>query len=360
MEKNKKNAKLGIWAHIPPPYGGMTVHVSRLLPILEEHDISYQMYSFDKVKINNNKIYYVRERPIKWLFRILFGQIEDIQYVFTTRTLVRFLAVIIGKVRRKKIILRIGGESLKKSLNSSIFVGRYLSKFAIRNATAIIGVSMEICRQVINTGVESEKVHHIPGFIPPIKINHDFPNEIKSFLKNKNPRLLISGQLFPQGNEDIYGIFPMIKIMPELINRYPDVGLVIVCYEVKNNRIDIFNVLSNIIEKMGLSNNILLYLNSGELWPIISETDIYIRNTRSDGDANSIREAISLGIPVIASNCTKRPESVITFNSFESNSLICKIYDVIENYNTYKEKVAKINLENNGLKIIALIKSLEL
>ena len=42
---------------------------------------------------------------------------------------------------------------------------------------------------------------------------------------------------------------------------------------------------------------------------------LFVRPTRTDGDANSIREALYLGVPSIASDAAPRPDGVRTFRS---------------------------------------------
>jgi hypothetical protein len=39
---------------------------------------------------------------------------------------------------------------------------------------------------------------------------------------------------------------------------------------------------------------------------------VYLRTTRTDGDAVSVREALDAGVPVIASDVVKRPVGVLT------------------------------------------------
>jgi glycosyltransferase involved in cell wall biosynthesis len=51
-------------------------------------------------------------------------------------------------------------------------------------------------------------------------------------------------------------------------------------------------------------------------------SDIFLRPTRSDGDANSIREALYLGVPVIASDCVERPDQVLTFRTGDIPSYV--------------------------------------
>ena len=46
----------------------------------------------------------------------------------------------------------------------------------------------------------------------------------------------------------------------------------------------------------------------------MKESDAVIRATATDGDSLSIREALYLGKPIIATNCVTRPEGVIVYD----------------------------------------------
>jgi hypothetical protein len=56
---------------------------------------------------------------------------------------------------------------------------------------------------------------------------------------------------------------------------------------------------------------------------------IYIRPTRSDGDAVSLREALALGVPAIATDVVRRPDGVLTAPGVDAHSLAAVLERVI-------------------------------
>jgi glycosyltransferase involved in cell wall biosynthesis len=58
---------------------------------------------------------------------------------------------------------------------------------------------------------------------------------------------------------------------------------------------------------------------------MISASDVFVRPTFTDGDSISVREALSLGIPVIASDCVERPDGVVLFKTGNAGDLSGKL-----------------------------------
>ena len=55
---------------------------------------------------------------------------------------------------------------------------------------------------------------------------------------------------------------------------------------------------------------------------VVSRLDIFARCTYYDGDALSVREALALGVPVVASDTDYRPEGVIKFRIADGQELV--------------------------------------
>ena len=62
---------------------------------------------------------------------------------------------------------------------------------------------------------------------------------------------------------------------------------------------------------------------------IISRCDLFVRPTLVDGDANSVREALALEIPVVASNVGNRPDGAILFRAGDADDLVAKLSAII-------------------------------
>jgi glycosyltransferase involved in cell wall biosynthesis len=58
---------------------------------------------------------------------------------------------------------------------------------------------------------------------------------------------------------------------------------------------------------------------------VMAQSDVFVRPTRADGDAVSVREALALGVRVVASDASPRPASVTLFRAGEAPSLACAI-----------------------------------
>ena len=78
---------------------------------------------------------------------------------------------------------------------------------------------------------------------------------------------------------------------------------------------------------------------------------IFIRPTNTDGDSISVREALYFDIPCISSDVVPRPPGTIVFKNRNTDDLIIKIKDVLNNYDNHKNNLKKIKCDNNFNKI---------
>jgi len=68
-----------------------------------------------------------------------------------------------------------------------------------------------------------------------------------------------------------------------------------------------------------------------EAYPLWKASDIYLRPTSTDGDAVAIREALSLGTPVVASDIVSRPQGVNLYHHREQSGFFETVSAVLEN-----------------------------
>lgn len=111
---------------------------------------------------------------------------------------------------------------------------------------------------------------------------------------------------------------------------------------------DIFIARDNLgIKPLYYSNQESNFVFSSEaksFFEVLKLSDCFIRNTTTDGDSISIREALYLGIHVIATNCVDRPEGVEIIALGDILSLENAINKIIENQSFSKP----IQIPNNG------------
>ncbi len=66
-------------------------------------------------------------------------------------------------------------------------------------------------------------------------------------------------------------------------------------------------------------------LDHDEALALISGCDAFLRPTTADGDSISVREALTLGVPCVASDVAVRPEGTITFRAGDEADLVAKL-----------------------------------
>jgi glycosyltransferase involved in cell wall biosynthesis len=352
VNSKQRPADIAVWGRVPPPIGGMAVHLQRILPHLERAGISVQMYSVGRDTPAHPAVRQVSGKRVAWFLNLLFRRCESLHYVFSDNTRARFAASLLSTLKRARVVLRIGGEPLAWAARSHNPINRFMARFAIQNADVVIGVTDEICRIARSLG--ARRVMHIPGFIPASDESSPVPEAVASFLNHVNGRVLLaSGEIGDNSEDDLYGAYLLL----DLIERMPEVHLIFYAYMItKDERNQEFII--NEIHRRGLTKRFLLFRSTTELLPVMRRCDLLIRPTLSDGDSNSIREALHLGLPVVASNCVARPEGVVLFQSGNLASLEKTVAYVLENLPVLKEKIRSLPKANNAETTVALFQEL--
>jgi glycosyltransferase involved in cell wall biosynthesis len=79
--------------------------------------------------------------------------------------------------------------------------------------------------------------------------------------------------------------------------------------------------------RIGLAQGVLALGEVGhaEAQAIIGASDVFVRPTRADGDANSVREALALGRAVVASDAAARPAGCLVFRTGDAEDLAARM-----------------------------------
>jgi glycosyltransferase involved in cell wall biosynthesis len=131
-------------------------------------------------------------------------------------------------------------------------------------------------------------------------------------------------------NSPEYGVETLIDAIGRLAKIRPDVGCVLMGVGVEAE------TALRLIEERQLKQSILPLGDIGhaECLHLMSRSTAFIRPTLTDGDSVSVREALALGVPVIASNAVTRPNGTILFESGNSDDLMRKLECVIAGNST--------------------------
>lgn len=338
----------------PPPYGGISIHLQRLTELLVEKYPS-QSIMIDISGIKKN-VPHVRNMKGVRLALFLMRQKASIVHlhVFTTKILgVAFLLRM-----RHKVILSLHNERFLEEMRMSGVFWEKLMQFFISRMDKVI-VDSEKCRTLAASFVDKGKIAVIPEFIAPRTIPP--VEELQVLRLRKMHHFLLSSTAFTisfHDGEDTYGIDLLVEMMRRLVHEAQlDASIVFLLPEIGDH--DYFELIRKKIEKYGLVDRFLFLTHpvpeASSLWRI---SDLVIRATNTDGNSLTVLEALSVGVPVLASDCTLRPEGTLLFKTRNVDDLTEKVIEILTNLGQHKEMVRQLSVLSNEETFFQLYNSL--
>lgn len=192
-----------------------------------------------------------------------------------------------------------------------------LAGIVFRKFKKIICVNALMLEMFENFGVKSDRLNLILPFVhqSPDK-SIELPTKLIEFAGKHQPFLLSASLL-----EDTYDLFMQIDALGKVLGRLPDAGLMII------GSGSLETDLKAAIAGKSYSDRIFL---TGDVehkitLHLINRADILLRTTKFDGDAISIREALFLETPVIATDNKMRPAGVNLIPISDADALAAMI-----------------------------------
>jgi hypothetical protein len=329
--------KIDIIGPYPPPYGGISIHIQRILPILKEKGFEAKVYNqYSYHDINNNII--ATKKSLTWWISYFFYKKPNIVHFHQFSDLHFPYVFFFSWFCTSKVFLTIHNQKLLESSSLKNFLSIFFLKHS-RNLT-IISVSYSIQKLLLNNKIKD--VIYLPAYVPPGGVNN------KSFNSSKHKKVLFNVWRV-NNNEDIkkYGVDYLVK----LADKYPNVNFFLFV----GGRTSKF--LENYIKTLNLNNLTLFFGES--LVEYLSNADLFLRLNREDAYGISIQEALDLGVPAIASDVCKRPDGCILYkndcfisldNKFQ-HALIASRHDLLKFKSTTNYHIELVNLYKKKLGI---------
>lgn len=174
----------------------------------------------------------------------------------------------------------------------------------------VVCVNAEVRRTMARLGIPDERLAVVPAFLGagPVTTGDDADEEV---LPGASP--LLSAVAGP-GPE--YGLPVLIEAVDRLRARYPRVGCVVVGTTGDDGPAGLARArhLAGHVRFLGP-------LPHARCLALVARSHLFMRPSLADGDAVSVREALALGVPVVASDSAPRPAGVHLFRSGDSADL---------------------------------------
>lgn len=304
----------------PEPVGGVSVHLSRLHAWLSALGIAVDQV--DESRVKKTGVYNLRSFRVGSYLRYLTRC--DVAHIHSSVHMFRILHILMCRMFGLRVVVTI--HSWRPSR-----VATWINRLFLRLAHEVILVSEEI-----NDYFQLRGHRVLPAFLPPSECRRSLPQEVQCFLdaaRAQGRAVLCANayELVKNQGEDLYGLDLCVELLHQLVHQSGvEASLVfIVCCDAKNN--SLFMNAREAVAKYGLEGRVCLYNEPVDFIALLSQCNVVLRPTNTDGDALTIREALYYGVPVIASDVVKRPEGTILFQNRDVKDLVYRTIGVLEN-----------------------------
>ncbi len=275
------------------------------------------------------KLRYTPFQSLRWLFNYLKKDNSDIIH-FHGNPVWESVTLLLLVLIKKRIVYSIHNQIVFSDLKRYPKPLFWIFKIASRsNLIQWIAVNVTIKSQLEETTGKRNNISMIPAYIPSDLNENPLNPEIELFIRSRSKVISIYAHSTSKlDGKDLYGIDLALRAINKVKHIIHQIGLIIIIPgRAGENELIEYN---SIINELNLNQNVLILfkplLNPNLLW---RRSDLVLRPTLSDGDSLLVRESLSEGTPVIASDVVERPFGTIIFKSEDVDDLADKILNTL-------------------------------
>ncbi len=304
----KKFNTLLIIGKIPPPTGGVTIHVKRIIDKLEKENFNYHFEYLELKNILNLIKYFFLNKNV---------------HLHTSNAYIQFILSFLSVIFNKFLIITLHSEFKQHKSK----VKNKLENIALRLAAIPVVLNLksyDLIKSLNNNTILDT------AYIKP-KIQIELPINIINIINKKKQtfnKIFCTNaynMVFDINKKDLYGIHDLIHLFEG--SKY----FLFIC-DPSGSYNDYYKEFS--------FKNIYFITFSIDFISLLIKTDGFIRNTTTDGDSISIHEALFNNVNVFCTNVVDRPLNTILYNNAkkelldlldQSHNLLLNKSDVKEN-----------------------------
>jgi glycogen(starch) synthase len=335
----------------PPPHGGVQSNLVGIRTFLRRNGIPCSVINITRHRKEEADDVYYPETALQ-LLRLL-GRLQyDILHLHLGGLLTRRLLSLglVCTLPRCKSVMTFHSGGYPSTPEAQATGPSSFAGFVLRRFDGLIGVNSEILAFFHRLGVPANRTRLIypHAFLAEDTPSATLPEPLGLFYARHNPVLISVGLLEPE-----YDLPLQIEAIGHVRKEFPNAGLLMIgSGSLEQN-------LRGLIAAHADAEHILLpgdVPHAVTMQAILKATAM-LRTTLYDGDAVSVREALHLGTPVIATDNGMRPEGVRLIAKSNLTSLLQAIEEEAETPSTSRKEPQGIN-EDNLRAVLDLYRSL--
>ena len=307
----------------PPPHGGVAVHVQQLHGFLRGRGVEVKVLDIGKGGRLAPDVIPARGAAQFGLRLARYVATGWTVHVHTSGNNPKswVLAGLVGGVPGPKSprVITLHSGLLPDYLAASA-ARRNFARLALSGYSRVVAVSAAVKDALVGCGVPSEKVEVLPAFCASQVRPGPVPAAVETARTRRRTLLTMAHHPSP-----VYGRTLMFRALRELAQTWPDVGLALF-----GPGLDSDEFIREVREARVAGHlEVLGELEHAAALGLIARSDAFVRPTTHDGDAISVREALTLGVPCVASDVCVRPEGTRVFSAGDAGDLARVVREAI-------------------------------
>ena len=310
----------------PPVIGGTAAMLRRLIPALEEAGL--------RCRILNTMVGDRQGGLGERMGRLLFFKWLGLKAMVSKEKVVHCHAVNFANLvgngivmafcrlagKRTVITLHAGDLMAKLGTGRSRRLGRLILKLA-HVVTTVTPELADLCREL---GVRHAVfIANDLRYVPHGGDGKELPPEVESFIAGHEPVVTLVGAMNPP-----YGIDVFLRATVIMRRALPRAGALIIAF--KSGNAAYTESIMDLRRDLGLLDHSLIPEPFPNVAEALRRSDVFVRPTLSDGDSIAVREALTLGLPVVASDVGFRPAGVAVFPVGDHEALAARLVEVLQ------------------------------
>jgi glycosyltransferase involved in cell wall biosynthesis len=358
------NFSVALVGPYPPPYGGVSVHIQRLHRRLAALGIPSRVYCQRSSTLGHEEHVIPASNKFSWYAWIPeHGWRCDTSIVHFHDDWCWAPAAMAMLLRGKKVVMTLHNQQAGSEIWQSVsWLERLASQWLFRHPrVGWVAVSQEVKRQLTEKGVPPARILVAPAYIPPRDDADEssLPAHVREFLSAHSPVLSTYAWklTIDEQGVDMYGLDHCIEMIGALKADFPNIGLGILLPLV--TEAGYFRDLKARIAASGIEDNVLFITEPlDEAHLLWRASDVFVRATNTDGDAISVREALSLRVPVVASDASARPDGVVLFETRNLEALIHAVRQVLTHHTAHVQALQAVPIDDNFPQLLKLYREI--
>lgn len=326
----EKRPAVTLIGHYPPPHGGVGSLMVQMENALLRAGCDVTIFNLGRGRPESDRVVNFdrgnRLRQMVDLTRAFSRSRSDVfHYVsasyrsFWMGTACLLAANLAG---RRMVISFVGG-AFREFVESLSVAGLLWGRFGLSMAKALVACNADL-REALERLAPGRKIPRITNCFPmAVDGGGRLPDDVERFVAGRDPVISITGAA-SKG----YALGDAVDALDRVRSWYPRVGMVLVLTAFGTE--DEERALAAEIGRRGLGEHVYVARDLPDFAALLARSSVFLRSTLIDGDSMSVREALYLGIPTVASDTPFRPEGVRLFRRGDPADMAGKLREALE------------------------------